>query len=85
VANKIELCEGLVARVIGSTASLLGPTEAPRDPAVVPVLLGLSGARYLAFCATARAARAGGPLTIRDALAAFAFAIEARMARSAIW
>jgi signal recognition particle receptor subunit beta len=85
LARAVELCEGLVARVVDRTVSLLGPTEAPRDPAVVPVLLGLSGARYLAFCATARAARAGGPLTIRDALAAFAFAIEARIARSAIW
>lgn len=81
----IELCEALVGRVIASTASLLVPSDAPRDPTAVPVLLGLNGTRYLAFCATARAARAGGPLTARDALAAFSFAIEARIARSAIW
>jgi len=84
-ARAIELCEGLVGRVFASAGSLVGSPEAPRDPAVIPVLLGLSGARYLAFCAAARAARAGRLVTAKDALAAFAFVIEARIARSAIW
>jgi signal recognition particle receptor subunit beta len=85
LTRAIELCEVLVGRVIASTASLLGMPEAPRDLAAIPALLGLSGPRYLSFCAMARAARAGGPLTTRDALAAYSFAIEARIARSAIW
>ncbi|HLM72804.1 MAG TPA: GTPase domain-containing protein [Polyangiaceae bacterium] len=85
LTRAIELCEALVGRVIASTASLLPASEAPRDPTAIPVLLGLNGPRYLAFCATTRAARDGGPLTARDALAAYAFAIEARIARSAIW
>jgi signal recognition particle receptor subunit beta len=85
LTRAVELCEALVGRVIASTASLLPTSEAPRDPTAIPVLLGLNGARYLAFCATTRAARDGGPLTARDALAAYVFAIEARIARSAIW
>jgi len=83
-ADAIELSDGVLARILAGAASLFGSTEAPRDPAVVPLLLGLDGRRYLAFRATVREARSGGRMTARDALSAFAFVIEARLARTAI-
>jgi hypothetical protein len=83
-ARAIELCEALVSRVLASAAGLFGSSEAPRDPAVVPMLLGLDGRRYLAFRSVVRDARSGANLTSRDALSAFAFAIDARIARSSI-
>jgi mutual gliding-motility protein MglA len=80
----IELCESLVARVLASAAGLFGSSEAPRDAAVVPILLGLDARRYLAFRSIVREARGDGLITAREALAAFAFAIDARIARSSI-
>jgi signal recognition particle receptor subunit beta len=83
-ARAIELCEELALRAMASAEALLGPSEGPRDPALLPVLLGLSGRRYLTLRASARESRAGKGATARDALAAFAFAIDARLAISAI-
>jgi mutual gliding-motility protein MglA len=80
----VELCEALVARVLASAAGLFGTSDAPRDPALIPILLGLNGSRYLAFRATVREARGGTPMTSREALSAFAFAVDARLARSSI-
>ena len=80
----IELCDTLVSRVLASAAGLFGSTEAPRDPVIVPVLLGLDGRRYLAFRAIVREARSGGLVLGHHALAAYAFAIDARLARSSI-
>jgi signal recognition particle receptor subunit beta len=83
-ADAIELSDGVLARILAGAASLFGSTEAPRDPAVVPLLLGLDGRRYLTFRATVREARSGGRMNARDALSAFAFVIEARLARTSI-
>ncbi len=83
-AEAIEQCDGLVARVLASAASVFGASDAPRDPGAVPILLGLDGRRYLSFRSTVRAARGGGKMTARDALATYAFAIDARLARSSI-
>ena len=80
----IELCEALVSRVLAGAAGLFGTTEAPRDAAVVPILLGLDGRRYLAFRSIVREARGDGLITAREALSAYAFAIECRIARSSI-
>lgn len=80
----IELCESLVSRVLAGAAGLFGSHEAPRDPAIVPVFLGLDGRRYLAFRSIVRDARGDGLITAREALAAYAFAIDARLARSSI-
>lgn len=77
-------CDVLVARVLASGASLAGAQEAPRDPAVVVVLLGLEGPRYLAFRSAVRAARNRDALDSRTAMECFLFALEARRARSAI-
>ena len=80
----IELCETLVSRILAGAAGLFGTTDAPRDAAVVPMLLGLDGRRYLGFRSIVREARGDGLITAREALSAYAFAIECRIARSSI-
>jgi signal recognition particle receptor subunit beta len=77
-------CDVLVTRVLASAAGLAGNVDAPRDPSVVALLLGLEGRRYLAFRAIVRAGRLGEGVTARDALDAYALAIEARRARGTI-
>jgi len=79
--NAILACDVLVTRVLASAAGLVGTLDAPRDPAVVSLLLGLDGPRYLHFRTAVRAARHREGVTMRDALDCFAFAIEARRAR----
>jgi mutual gliding-motility protein MglA len=83
-ARAIELCDALVARVLASAAGLFGAAEAPRDPASVPILLGVDGRRYLRFRALVRDARSGAVLDARAALEALAFAAEARILRAAL-
>jgi signal recognition particle receptor subunit beta len=79
--NAILACDVLVTRVLASAAGLVGTLDAPRDPAVVALLLGLDGARYLSFRTAVRAARHREPVTMKDAYDGFTFAIEARRAR----
>jgi signal recognition particle receptor subunit beta len=79
--NAILACDVLVTRVLASAAGLVGTLDAPRDPAVVALLLGLDGARYLHFRTSVRAARHREPVTMRDAFEGFTFALEARRAR----
>jgi len=74
-------CDLLVARVLASGASLAGTVEAPRDPAVVAMLLGLAGPRYLSFRTTVRSARRREEVGARGAIDAYLFALEARRAR----
>jgi hypothetical protein len=77
-------CDLLMTRVLASAAGLVGSADAPRDPGVVSLLLGLEGRRYLSFRALVRAARIGEGVLLGDALDAYAFAIEARRAREAL-
>jgi signal recognition particle receptor subunit beta len=84
LAGAVLGCEHLVARTLASAAALAGGADAPRDPALAVLLLGLDGARYLGFRAAVRAARQQEPLGLRHALDCFAFAIEARRAREAV-
>jgi len=79
--NAILACDVLVTRVLASAAGLVGTLDAPRDPALVSLLLGLDGARYLQFRTLVRAARHREPVTMKDAFECFTFAIEARRAR----
>ncbi|WP_437602197.1 GTP-binding protein [Sorangium sp. So ce590] len=83
-AVALDRCDALVAGILDKAAELAGSTDAPRDASTVPALLGLDGRRYLGFRAAVRRARSGSEVTERDALKAFAFAIEARLAESAI-
>lgn len=80
----IEVCNQLVARTFASAAGLFGTTEAPRDPAMIPLLLGLDGRRYLTFRALVRDARGGAEVTAQQALQAIAFAAEARIMRGGL-
>jgi len=78
----LTLTEQLVARVLASTGSVLGSSaDAPRDPAVVALLLGAEGRRYLEFRALVRDTRGGREVSELEALAAYAFAIELRLLR----
>jgi signal recognition particle receptor subunit beta len=65
-------------------AGLAGNAEAPRDPGLVVLLLGLEGRRYLAFRTSVRAARAHEAVSSSEALEAYAFALEVRRALTAI-
>jgi mutual gliding-motility protein MglA len=80
----VDLLDALAARILASAGALLGQGDAPRDSAVVPLLLGLDGPRYLAFRALVRDARAGIEPDERAVLAAYAFVIELRLARARI-
>lgn len=82
--NAILACDVLVTRVLASAAGLVGTLDAPRDPALVSMLLGLDGARYLQFRMLVRAARHRETVTMKDALDCFTFSIEARRAREAL-
>ena len=82
--NAILACDVLVTRVLASAAGLVGTLDAPRDPALVSLLLGLDGARYLQFRTLVRAARHRETVTMKDALECFTFSIEARRAREAL-
>jgi signal recognition particle receptor subunit beta len=77
-------CDVLLTRVLASAASLSGAAEAPRDPGLVSLLLGLDGKRYLVFRASVRAARQKEEVAIREALDCFTFVLEARAARDAL-
>jgi signal recognition particle receptor subunit beta len=77
-------CEMLVARSLAGAAAALGNADAPRDPATVALVLGIDGRRYLEFRGLARDARSGRGVSGSEALAAYALAIEIRLARSGI-
>ncbi len=81
----VELSEQLVARAFAGAANIIGSTtDARRDPAVIPLLLGLDGRRYLEFRGVVRDGRAGRSIGLVEALEAYAFAVEARLARSRV-
>lgn len=80
-AGAMLACDLLLARLLASAAGLAGAQDAPRDPGLVCLLLGLDGRRYLAFRARVRAARGGEDIGVKDALEALAFVVEVRRAR----
>jgi signal recognition particle receptor subunit beta len=79
-AAALLACDMLVTRLLASAAGMTGNAEAPRDPSLVVLLLGLDGRRYLRFRSAVRAARAHEATSPTDALEAYAFAIEVRTA-----
>lgn len=83
-SEAIDLADTLVVRILTSTATLFGSTDSARDATSMPHLLGIDGRRYLAFRSIVRASRSGAKASTQDALAAYAFAIEARMAKSSV-
>ncbi len=81
-AAAMRVCEPLVFRALAAAAVLVGGAEAPREPAVTALLLGIDGARYLAFRIAARRARSGDPVDPVAAYDALLMALEARRARA---
>jgi hypothetical protein len=71
----------LVARALASGAALAGSThDAPRDPALVAMLLGVEPRRYLKFRSLVREARAGTLLSVEAGLQGYAFVLDLRRA-----
>jgi hypothetical protein len=79
--NAVLACELLLTRVLAGAAAIVGTDDAPRDPSLVALLLGIEGARYLRFRARVKSARQRLPVTMRDAWECFALALDARLAR----
>ena len=77
-------CDLLLARILASAGSVAGSLEAPRDPGLVCLLLGLEGRRYLQFRAVIRAARQSEEITRRSATDCLLFVLEARRAKDEI-
>jgi signal recognition particle receptor subunit beta len=77
-------CDILVNRLIASAAGLAGSVDAPRDPGLLVVLLGIDGKRYLAFKVAVRGARAQEKIPMPGALEAYAFALDVRRALAAV-
>jgi signal recognition particle receptor subunit beta len=74
-------CDLLVTRLLASAAGFAGGSaDAPRDPSLVVILLGLDGRRYLRFRSSVRAARTHEATSPTEALEGYAFAIEVRTA-----
>jgi signal recognition particle receptor subunit beta len=80
----LRSCEALIARSLAGAAAALGTNEAPRDPVTMALVLGIDGRRYLTFRALARDARQGRAVSPTEALAAYALAIQIRLARASL-
>jgi signal recognition particle receptor subunit beta len=77
----ITSMDQLVARALASGAALVGSShDAPRDPALVALLLGVEPRRYVKFRAWVREARAGTLLSTETGLMAYAFVLDVRRA-----
>ncbi len=79
----MAVCDDLLSRVLAAGSLLLGGQgqgTTARDPAVVVLLLGLDGRRYLALRAVVRAVRAKREPRLLEALECYAFVVEARQA-----
>ena len=74
----IMACDVLLSRVLAFAAGLCGSADAPRDPALVCLLIGLDGRRYVKFRSLVRAARQSDEVIFREALECFSFVVEAR-------
>jgi mutual gliding-motility protein MglA len=80
-AAALTAMDQLVARALASGAALAGSAhDAPRDPALVALLLGVEPRRYLKFRSLVREARAGTLLSVETGLAAYAFVLDLRRA-----
>jgi signal recognition particle receptor subunit beta len=75
-ASAVLACEAVLTRTLGETAQRLG--DSPRDPATIALLLGVDGARYVAFVTAVRAARAQEDVTLAQALACYAVTLDAQ-------
>lgn len=81
--DAVARLDTLATRALAGVAATLG-ADAPRDGALIPVLLGMDPRRHLAFRSLVRDTRAGLPPDARTVLAAYALVIELRLARARI-
>lgn len=80
-AAALTSMDQLVTRALASGAALLGSThDAPRDPALVALLLGVEPRRYLKFRGLVRQARAGTLISLESGYWAYAFVLDLRRA-----
>jgi hypothetical protein len=80
-AAAVTAIDQLVARALASGATLAGSAhDAPRDPALVALLLGVEPRRYLKFRSLVREARAGTLISVEAGLFAYAFVLDLRRA-----
>jgi mutual gliding-motility protein MglA len=80
-AAAVTAMDQLVARALASGAALVGSAhDAPRDPALVALLLGIEPRRYLKFRSLVREARAGTLISTEAGLQAYAFVLDVRRA-----
>ena len=70
-----------LSRLLATVGATLGSQSAPKEPALVAYMLGLDGARYLAFRALVRNARKNDPVTLSSAFEAFLLLLEANRLR----
>lgn len=80
----VELAEVLLARIFTSLATRTGEQDDAGERALSLTALGLDARRYYTFRTIVRDARAGLDVPSRDALASFAFVIQARLAKSGL-
>ncbi|RYZ02906.1 MAG: gliding motility protein [Myxococcales bacterium] len=80
-AAALSAMDQLVTRSLASGAALAGSAhDAPRDPALVALLLGVEPRRYLKFRSLVREARAGTLVSVEAGLWAYAFVLDLRRA-----
>jgi signal recognition particle receptor subunit beta len=83
-ARAVALSEQLIARSLAGAAAALGTSDAPRDPLTIALSLGIEGRRYIEFRSLSREARGGRRVSHVEALAAYALAIQVRLARGSL-
>ncbi len=76
----LDACDDLVHRRLAAGTAASGHSEAPRDPAIACMLLGIDGRRFLKFRALVRAVRQGGEATVSEAMEYYLFLLEVRRA-----
>ncbi len=74
-------CDVALSRLLATVGATMGSQSAPKEPALMAYLLGLSGPRYLAFRALVRAARRNEPVTVAAAFEGFLLLLEANRLR----
>lgn len=78
-ARVIETAGALARRILRQVGSEADVPDAALHPSLVLGLLGFDGPRWLSFERLVRRAETGGPVDERDALVAYATAIELRL------
>ncbi|MDF3069348.1 MAG: gliding motility protein MglA [Polyangiaceae bacterium] len=80
-AAALSAMDQLVTRSLAAGAALAGSAhDAPRDPGLVVLLLGVEPRRYLKFRTLVREARAGTLVSVEAGLWAYAFVLDLRRA-----